>query len=70
MMDVAAPVHAATLFDGHADPLFEHEAVVTHTALHTGLICVAGRGAVQVRTGGLAGGDTVGVMAVLRARRY
>lgn len=67
-MAVAVAVHTATLLDGYTHPLFEHKAIVTHTALYTVLIRVAVGWAVEVLTGGLAGGDAGDVMAVLQAR--
>ena len=64
-MTVAIAAYTATLLDGHTHPLFENKAVVTYTTLYTGLISTAVRRAVEVLTGGLAGGDTGDVMAVL-----
>ena len=54
LMDITTTVHAAALLDGHTHSLFERKAVVTNTALHTGLVSLAGRGAMQILTGGLA----------------
>lgn len=67
-MAVAVAVHTATLLDGYTHPLFEHKAIVTHTALYTVLIRVAVGWAVEVLTGGLAVGNAGGEVAVVWAR--
>lgn len=64
----AITINTSTLLDWHTSPIFPHKAFIAYTSRLTALIVTAVWQAVQVRTGGSAGRDTIGVMTVLGTR--